>query len=148
MNVTGKQCKSECTTKWASTMCVCASSFNPTTCKKLEWYSGLIHVRHHLTGKEFQRWLDFAKWFIRTCQNDRIRTNVVVGVEAHLSNTVGKFVMFEFMRYRLMRQILRLKKRKQFASKSYSSQWDQWQWHSVEATVASDKRQQISWQIK
>ena len=78
-----------------------------------------------------QRWLDFVYWFIRLYEDYRFLTNVVTWDEADFSmaGTVSKFAFFEYIRYKIRLQTLRLKK--QFALKSYCFHFDEWQWHFV-----------------
>ena len=67
-----------------------ASSFSCLTRNELKWY----------LERNFQRQLDFAHWFICTCQNNIFLANVVIGDKAYFSmnDTVNTFVMFESTR--------------------------------------------------
>ena len=77
-----------------------ASTFNRITRNELKCHPDQIRVGHRLIDNNFQRQLNFAHGFVRTCQNNKFLTNIVIGDKACFSRngSVNKLVMAECMR--------------------------------------------------
>ena len=107
-----------------------ASSFNCITKNELNWNPDQILLGNQLAGSNFERYSDFANWFIHICQNNRALANAFIEDKAcfFISDTVNTFVILKCFGEEVMHQILGLKKK--IRIKSYCLDWHEWQWHN------------------
>lgn len=61
------------------------SSFSRITRLDMKWHPYRIRIRHELKPQDFQRRMNFCRWFSAQCHNPRFLYNFVIGDEACFS---------------------------------------------------------------